>query len=165
MSYLNDLIEVVGVAECFPELCSDCDFWTQISVPENLTIPEQKPDVEQLVKVSARVEIFSKRIVKTPVSCGPNLAGNCLTGRKLIIEGHLKQKVFYVADLPEQPVHAAHFQVPFSAFIIIPSDIDSCTKFRIIPYIEDVFVKMINKRDFFKNVALFLQAKRTDCCC
>ena len=47
-----------------------------------------------------------------------NAEGTCLTGRKLIIEGTLKQKVVYTAELSEQSVHSAHFEVPFIAFII-----------------------------------------------
>lgn len=47
-----------------------------------------------------------------------NAEGTCLTGRKLIIEGVLKQKVVYTAELSEQSVHSAHFEVPFIAFII-----------------------------------------------
>lgn len=47
-----------------------------------------------------------------------NAEGTCLTGRKLIIEGTIKQKVVYTAELSEQSVHSAHFEVPFIAFII-----------------------------------------------
>lgn len=47
-----------------------------------------------------------------------NAEGTCLTGRKLIIEGVLKQKVVYTAEVSEQSVHSAHFEVPFIAFII-----------------------------------------------
>jgi len=47
-----------------------------------------------------------------------NAEGTCLTGRKLIIEGVLKQKIVYTAELADQSVHSAHFEVPFIAFII-----------------------------------------------
>lgn len=47
-----------------------------------------------------------------------NAEGTCLTGRKLIIEGTLKQKVVYTAEVSTQSVHSAHYEVPFIAFII-----------------------------------------------
>lgn len=47
-----------------------------------------------------------------------NAEGTCLTGRKLIVEGVLKQKIVYTAEVEDQSVHSAHFEVPFIAFII-----------------------------------------------
>lgn len=164
MSELNDLIEVVGVAKKFPEFDGG-DYWTQTSIPETLTIPEQKPDIEQLFKIVVKVDIISQRIVKTPISCASNLAGEYLSGKKLIIEGFLNQKIFYVADVAEQSVHAAHFKVPFSDFIVIPCETNINDKFRIDRYIEDVFVKAVDKRTVFKNVTLCLHAVSTDCYC
>lgn len=47
-----------------------------------------------------------------------NAEGTCLTGRKLIIEGTLKQKIVYTAEVDVQSVHSANYEVPFIAFII-----------------------------------------------
>ncbi|MEW9080837.1 hypothetical protein [Terrisporobacter glycolicus] len=56
-----------------------------------------------------------------------NAEGTCLTGRKLIIEGVLKQKIVYTAELPDQSVHSAHFEVPFIAFIIPYANFEGLT--------------------------------------
>lgn len=47
-----------------------------------------------------------------------NAEGTCLSGSKLIIEGTLKQKIVYTAEVDTQSVHSAHYEVPFMAFII-----------------------------------------------
>lgn len=47
-----------------------------------------------------------------------NEEGTCLSGRKLVIEGSLTEKVVYTANVQDQSVHSAHFTVPFSAFVI-----------------------------------------------
>lgn len=47
-----------------------------------------------------------------------NAEGTCLSGRKLIIEGTLKQKIVYTAEVDTQSVHSAHYEAPFMAFII-----------------------------------------------
>ena len=49
----------------------------------------------------------------------PNEEGTCLTGRKLIVEGLLNQRVVYTGNVDEQSVHSAHYLVAFSAFIIV----------------------------------------------
>lgn len=48
----------------------------------------------------------------------PNEEGTCLTGRKLIVEGTLKQKIIYTGLVDSQSVHSAHNCIPFTAFII-----------------------------------------------
>lgn len=178
----NEIVDVVGlcnpdnISEIFgqnpdPKLLS----WTEISIPEVLVIPPQKPDIETIDKVLIDVKIISKRVVKTPgsdfVACTPiptplpddeNEEGTKLTGRKLIVEGILNQKIVYTADVPQQNVHSAHFNVPFSAFIVIPQCIDGVDSlditFCVQKCVEDVFVKAFNKREIFKNVTLFLRA-------
>lgn len=78
----------------------------RVLVPEIVDIPSQKPDIEDIIEVHSCVDIISQRVIKTPLVNGytpvgqspipgediPN--GECtnLTGRKLIIEGILKQK-------------------------------------------------------------------------
>ncbi|AXU27252.1 TPA: hypothetical protein ACKONR_003941 [Clostridioides difficile] len=47
-----------------------------------------------------------------------NAEGTCLTGRKLIVEGLLKQKIVYTALVDEQSVHSAYYEIPFLAYII-----------------------------------------------
>lgn len=48
----------------------------------------------------------------------PNEEGTVLTGRKLIVEGVLNQKIVYTANVDDQSVHSAHFCVPYSAFVV-----------------------------------------------
>lgn len=142
------------------------DTWTQFFVPEVLCIPEQKPDIEELMSVTARVVIISQRLVRTPsYDGGPieNQEGTFVTGRKLIIEGILRQKVMYTACNEEQSVHTAHFDVPFSAFIIIPADEPLNTRYKIDSCIEDIFISRVTDRQIFKNVTLFLKATKLTC--
>lgn len=159
----TDFVDIIGL--CDPdEINFDLvkyPFWTQISIPENLIIPDQKPDIEQIDSLKISVEILKRKVIVTPVSLSGNEEGKRLTGRKLIIEGQLCQTVTYTADVPEQSVHSAHFIVPFSAFIVVdaihnvdPRDIN----FEVKSCVEDVFIKQFCKRQIFKNVTLFLQA-------
>lgn len=48
----------------------------------------------------------------------PNEEGTCLSGRKLIVEGTLKQKVVYTGLVASQSVHSVHNEIPFTAYII-----------------------------------------------
>ncbi len=148
--------------------------WVQLFIPEVLCVPEEKPDIEQLLDVTVVVENISQRVVKTPVlkrkvghvvTVVPitNQEGIYTTGRKLVIEGMLRQKFIYTAAVPEQSVHAAHFDVPFSTFIILAKDDPLTRKFKIDMCIEDIFVAGCTERQIFKNVTLFIKATPLVC--
>ena len=146
------------------------NLWTQLFVPEVLCVPERKPDIEQLISITSMVEIISQRVVKTPVykvldvdTPIQNQEGIFTTGRKLVIEGVLHQKVVYTAAVESQSVHTAEFDVPFSAFIILEAGTKLTTKYAVDACIEDVFVCDLNNRQIFKNVTLFLKATALVC--
>lgn len=172
---INNSINTVGV---YPENKMNKvlngttdDKWVQFFMPEILDIPEIKPDMEGIVSVHSCVDIISQRVIKTPVVKGytlngvaipgneiPNAEGTLLTGRKLIIEGMLKQKVIYTAAEPDQAIHSAHFSVPFSVFIIVDANTPISQCYKVIPYIEDIFACRLSERTLFKNTTIFIKA-------
>lgn len=172
-----DNINYVGVSqESALERALRCtpssDQWVQFFVPKILDIPEQKPDMEGIVSVNSSVKIISKRVVNTPVVTGYTRAdgvfvpgedipnGECthLTGKKLIIEGVILQKVIYTAAVADQALHSASYTIPFSVFIIADSDVPLSQDYTVYPYLEDVFVCRLSDRSMFSNNTLFIKA-------
>lgn len=153
---IQGLIEYAGIADTLPILTIPAAF-KQFTLQENLCIPEAKPDIEQLTRVLAEVKIISTKVIQTPTGTSPE--GQNLTGWKLIVEGEVCQKIEYVADEPTQSVHAAHFCIPFSTFIVLPGTYVAGTPVTVVPYIEDIYAQQIGKRSIFKNIVLFLHAQ------
>lgn len=139
--------------------------WTQLIVSETLVVPSQKPDIEQINILVSHVDIISQRVIITPPN-PPSTINNWedtnLTGRKLIIEGVLRQKISYTAEVADgsQPLHSAHFDIPFSAFIVVEGNTPTNTIFRVEPFIEDIFICAIDNRHVFKNTIIFIKATR-----
>jgi len=163
-SIIRDLVELSGIADNFPIYPKA---FSEISIEENVTIPDQKPEIEQVLKVIADIKIISKRIIETPV--GKGVSGIVSTGVKLSLEGILRQKILYVADEPAQSVHAVEFEKLFSAFIILPktqTPIPSslCDQICVETFIEDIYIKQIDKRTIFKNITFFLNATSQNVC-
>ena len=102
------------------------------------------------------------RVVATPIGTGTG--GMVLTGAKLIVEGVLHQKITYVADEPTQAVHAAEFEMPFSAYMVIPLPTTIpitpglANQIQVEPFVEDVYVQLNDPRTIFKNVTVFINA-------
>ena len=146
--------------------------WVQMFVPRILDIPVQKPSMEGIVTVNTCAEIISQRVIKTPVVTGytnnagvlipgneiPNAECTFLTGRKLIVEGLITQKVIYTSLTENQALHSASLMIPFSTFIIVEGDTALSADFRLYPYVEDVFVYMLSERTLFSNNTLFIKA-------
>lgn len=149
--YVSDLIEYAGIAENLPDVPTA---FKQFSVQETVCLPPAKPDIEQIVKVIAEVVTISTRVITTPIAT--SMEGQILTGFKLIVEGEMRQKIEYVADEPTQSVHAAHSNVPFSTFIVLPADFAIGTPLVATGYIEDVFAVARDKRTIFKNIVILI---------
>lgn len=154
----NILIKGVTSPEILSTLLDDDNnTWTQMVISENLYVPRVKPEIEQLVSLFSKVDIISQRVVETPSSGAENREGTRLTGRKLVIEGILRQKIVYTADVPSQSLHSVHFDIPFSAFVVIDAATVGSARFKVEPYIEDIFTCAVNKRQIFKNTTLFIK--------
>lgn len=173
----TDQIDITGIypqskIENILDCGSSSNNWVQIFVPEIVDIPEVKPDIESIVSIHSCVETISLRVVKTPVVTGytdstgtyipgqdiPNSECTNITGKKLIIEGILKQKIIYTAAVEDQSVHSACFDTPFSVFIIVDATTSLNQTFKVIPYIEDIFACRLSERSIFKNTTLFIKA-------
>lgn len=81
---------------------------------------------------AATAEVTAILNILAPIDCENSSAfelisneeGTCLTGRKLIVEGTLNQKIVYTAQVTTQSVHSAHYETPFIAFIIPYANFD-----------------------------------------
>ena len=113
---LRDFIEIIGIntTEDFPIL-GTLDRYTQFTVEEMLSLPDEKPDMEQITSVMIEAIVANFRTIATP------------TGLKVIINGELNQKIIYTAAESTQSVHTAHFLKPFCTFIEIPLTIQTGT--------------------------------------
>lgn len=156
-SIVKNLIELDGISDFLPQFSEKFAPIKEFNVQETLDIPAEKPDIEQLVKVKSELIITSTKVIRTPAAV--SLSEQVLTGWKVIIEGELKQTIQYVSDEPAQSVHGAHFDVPFSIFIVLPPDFEEGQCVNVEGYIEDIYAEKIGKRQIFKNITILLAAR------
>jgi len=77
----------------------------QVTIREVMNIPQQKPDAQKIL------EAMVTNIEVTETDVIPN---------KVIVRGVVTVKVVYVADRPDQPVHAFTVDIPFTTFVDVP---------------------------------------------
>jgi hypothetical protein len=156
-SKVKNLIEYEGLADYLPVYPNKYGAFKEFNIEEMLEIPSAKPDMEQILKISVDTIINSTKVIETPL--GKSLEGQKITGKKIIIKGKLLQKIEYVADELTQSVHAAHFNIPFCTFIVLPEDYEEEDSIYVTSYIEDILIEHLDKRNIYKNITMLLDAE------
>ena len=113
----------------------------------DMFLPAQKPDIEQVVDVYVKkVEINTVDVIRD----------------KVIIRGDLEVKVMYVADLPNQPVHAFEKRhVRFTRDIDLPGAMQGmdATADVTVEYVNFEFHKHHDKRKVYITIVLKFWAR------
>lgn len=160
---VNKAITGIGISNNLPE---KVQYFTEISVTETLSIPLEKPDMENLLSVLVDAEVSSVKLIETPI--GKSYEGQNLSGQKLIVEVTLKEKIKYVAATCYQSVHAATYDdVMKSVFVVVPQEVNGqniCDlirkrRYSVTPYIEDIYATMLDSRSLYKCVTLLIDVK------
>ncbi len=163
-SIVKNLIEYIGINDQIPPNYS-VNAFKEIMLQEHVTLNDCFPNIEQITRVTACVEIKNAYVVDTPVSKRDakgnllNPSGQTLTGKKLVIEGVVYQTIHYVADNCEQNVMVFDNSYCFGTFVVLPAIAGQNTCYTVVPYIEDIMVETIGPRDITKCVSLFLEVK------
>ena len=134
-------------------------------IDDILVIPPQKPDAERILDIVAWAEVEDYKLIETEM--GYSHEGQRLAGRKLVTEIRIKEKLTYVADVPEQSGHAAHYEKLKSIFVVLPEmigdrytcDLIRANRIQIIPYVEDVCYRQLNEREIHRCLMLFVDVK------
>ena len=124
-------------------------YFTEIVIDHPLIIPPQKPPAECLLEAVVTFDITKAIVIDTPLLYpeDPNLPL-----KKVIVVGVAHIVVKYAADVPDQQVHAAHFDVPFNAIIEWPNGPHGGTPICIEPVIEKQVFCLVDGRTISKII-------------
>lgn len=129
----------------------------QTSIEEYLRIPPQKPDIEEINMINGNIDVVNCHLIETGRS--KSIEGQIITGYKLIVHGVLRIVVEYTACEPCQSVHASHYDIPFTTFIVLPENYKSGNKLDINAIVEDIYYKDIDCRTLFTNATILINVK------
>lgn len=127
-----------------------CD---EIVINHDLTIPDIKPDMERLIGYKITYVITKAEVVGTRLTTSDQPP---LPIRKVIVDGTAKIMIKYVADVPDQQVHGAHFDEPFNDLIEWPGGPAPGTPVCVDVVEEHVQIHMLDARHLSKTIVLQL---------
>lgn len=160
---MHNGVNGIGVSNDMPEYVH---YFQEVNIVETLVIPEEKPDMEKLSSVIVSPKVVATKLISTPIAL--SYEGQNLSGHKLIVELNLQEKIKYVADMPNQSIHAAHYDnIMKSVFVVVPEiynghrvcDLIRKNKFSVTPYVEDVYAVMKDCRTIYKCITLLVDVK------
>ena len=136
-------------------------FFSLASVTEKLVLPENLPDIMQIVSMIVEPEIISIKVINT--TRGLSLEGSNMTGKELVLQLKLKQKLLYEADVHERTIHTYQNECFQSFCIVIPEIIKGSAPEELIKsryletrvHIKNYSLRRINNRTIFKSIILF----------
>lgn len=136
--------------------------WTQLTIPENLIIPDSTPHIKDIKKVHLNIKIHSTKIIETPKSNIPNTENLKLTGKLLLIAGEIYQKIFYVSETNCSRIHFLNCNNSFTTYITLDENADvKNDSYCVYACVENFFIKPVTPRSLTKSVSLFLFAHKT----
>lgn len=147
----RNLIEYSGINE-YPY--DNLKNFKQATIDNNFCIPSEKPDIEQLVKVSVKSDIVHKEIVKTPI--GTSFEGQESTGFKLLISGDIDLRIEYSAKNISQSIHTVHTKFPFCDYVVLPKSFSPTAMVFPTISIEDIYSEKFDCRCIYNNISLLL---------
>lgn len=152
--FYEEMIEINGVSKIFP---SNSKNFKQLQIQDTFILPVEKAGIKWILRISDKVNISEKYLIET--SQATSVEHQNLTGKKVMLEGELIQKIEYVANEATQSVNVSHSIVPFSTSVVLEKDFDMNSNIVVTPYIEDIFVKQIDERTILKNILVLLDVK------
>ena len=150
-SITRNLIEYIGISEYLP---IDIESFKQVYIKNDITLNENKADIDSISKIIAKAKILNTRIIKTPK--GISLDGYRLTGYKLLVEGSIYYKIQYTNSDENQSLNLADIDTRFLAFVIMPENFTLGDNFSSSIFIEDINAEILSKRKISINTSLLI---------
>lgn len=150
-SITRNLIEYIGISEYLP---TDIESFKQVYIKNDITLNENKADIDSISKIIAKAKILNTRIIKTPK--GISLDGYKLTGYKLLVEGSIYYKIQYTNSDENQSLNLVDIDTRFLAFVIMPENFMLGDNFSSSIFIEDINAEILSKRKISINTSLLI---------
>jgi len=158
--YLEGPHEVTALAiDCVGNTAETTNIYIVDNIPDdfveelvdgNLTLPEQKPDIEQIIDFNVEIKIDELFPIEA------------VQETKIKVKGKVKITISYVADVEDdsQPVNSAHFTIPFKS-LINDLPLDACIYLEPVVILEHVQHHVIDSRTIKKAIVFLIGVRES----
>lgn len=134
--------------------CNPPELFGELTINHELVVPDHKPPMEALLKYWVDFTLSKARVIDTRLTVTQDQQQVPL--RKVIINGNARITIKYAADVPDQQVHGAEFDVPFEGLIEWPGGPPEGTAICVDIVPEHVQIDRIDERRLRKVLVIQL---------
>lgn len=172
---INPNLQTLGIysqAKIEDILESTDTMWTMFTIPEIHDLPANSLPIDKITSVYGCIDVISQSVVRTPTVSNytskgviiqgetiPNSQCTTITGKKLIVELLLTEKVSYISTAPASQLYSATFKFPYSAFIIVDENTPVSQCLKITPYIINLCCCKLSETNIFSSTLVFIKAE------
>lgn len=127
----------------------------QFMVSSKLPIPCSQYGVCEIINKFIDVEITSTEIIDTIK--GMSCEGETLTGKKVVVNGTLMERIEYVELCADKSIKIAEYNIHFNTFIVLPENYNELDCIKVDSTIEDIDMRLIDPMTLYQSVALLLE--------
>ena len=139
----------------------DYELYSYSNLKECFELPKLLPDISKIINMVVEYEVLNMRTIHSVA--GLSFEGYYLSGKKMVIELKLKQKILYISTIDPQSIHMAENETFQCVYIVIPSMIDGTEPEFLIDHkylkpelkIEETACEKIDKRTIYIFASIF----------
>lgn len=156
MNVIKNSIEYQGIKDMPPDL-ADPGCFRLFSLQRILSLPDVKPDMEKIIKVTAKTSIKKTKLVRAQEAVSAE--GQILTGKKLIVNGELIIKIEYTPCNSPGAMYSSYFSLLFDTSIALLENIENEAEIIAVGYIQDISTELLDARTVLLSTTLLLVAQ------
>lgn len=156
-----DGIEYIGIGNREP---NQLEYFNQIKLNDEFNLIDKKTNIKSIISVSTVVNTNIIQIIDTPIRISAE--GKNLKGKKIMTELKIKHEIRYLGEGSSSYIYMDNLNLLKLGSIVMPQKINDRhieellrkNKIKIDVYIEDVYIKLIEKRKINLNMLLVLNS-------
>lgn len=138
-------IEIIGISD---ELPTTSNNFKEIKQKKIVSI--KKHEIKKILRSIVKIEILHSSVNNS--FSGISNEGQKLTNNRLFVEGQIINRIEYISNNIQNSICTQSINSPFYVSIMLDDSFNLYSKFKIIPYIEDIFINQISNTKILQNI-------------
>lgn len=145
----NSLIEISGTANEFPIISFN---FKEINYKQIINISNYK--IKKINRCIVEIEIINSHITNSFI--GVSNEGQKLKSIKLFVEGRIIGRIEYISNDMHNSIRTEKIDAPFYTDIMLNDNFHKYSKYKVVPYIEDIFISKISNNKVLQNILFII---------
>lgn len=146
---INNFTEVIGISNELPLTFSNFK-----EVKQKKIFNIENHEIKKVLRSIVKIEITNYNASNSFE--GVSFEGKSSTKTRLHVEGQINNRIDYISNDVQSFICTKSTNIPFYTNIMLDNSFDIYSKFKITPYVEDIFVYKISNKKILQNILFII---------